>query len=226
MALEKATLRNVVTGDPPIPVLFNPEEYTLNRDVVYAQAAIPGLSAPLLQFANGGLQTLDLELLLDTLEAHPAAGTNAGDDVRSLTDRVVQLMDPDPTTHAPPLVLFVWGSLSFECVVARVVQRFLMFKPDGTPVRARLTVTLNECKDLELEAQAIKRETADYTKRHVVGQGESLSSIAAKAYSDPRLWRAIALRNELDDPRDPPTGLELEIPSLPFRDPETGEVYA
>ena len=39
-------------------MLFNPEEYTLNRDINYAQAAIPGLSAPILQFVNGNMQTL------------------------------------------------------------------------------------------------------------------------------------------------------------------------
>ena len=53
-----------------IPVQFNPEEYTLNRDINYAQAAIPGLSAPILQFVNGNMQTLEMELFLDTYEEH------------------------------------------------------------------------------------------------------------------------------------------------------------
>ena len=76
MALEKATLTNTVTGDR-VPVLFNPEEYTLSREINYAQAAIPGLSAPLLQFVNGNMQTLEMELFVDTLEAHRTAGSVA-----------------------------------------------------------------------------------------------------------------------------------------------------
>ena len=36
----------------------------------YAQAAIPGLSSPLLQFVNGNLQTLEMELFLDSYEEH------------------------------------------------------------------------------------------------------------------------------------------------------------
>ena len=93
MALEKATITNTNSGTR-IGVQFNPEEYTLNRDVNYAQAAIPGLSAPLLQFAHGNMQTLDLELLIDSHEAHGAGGGNAaGDDVRPLAR--IDSLDPE-----------------------------------------------------------------------------------------------------------------------------------
>ena len=69
MPLEKAVITNTVTGDE-IPVMFNPEEYTVNRDINYAQAAVPGLSAPVLQFVSGNMQTLEMELFLDTYEEH------------------------------------------------------------------------------------------------------------------------------------------------------------
>jgi hypothetical protein len=225
MPLEKAKLTNTNTGDS-VDVLFNPEEYTLAREINYAQAAIPGLSSPLIQFVNGALQTLEMELLVDTLEGHPAAGAKAGSDVRGQTRKVVDLMNIDPKTHAPPIVLFAWGSLTFTCVLARATQRFIMFRQDGIPVRARLQVTFNEFRNVELEAKEIKRETADFTKRHTVGQDESLSAIAYSEYGDPALWRPIAIRNAIDDPRTLETGFELAIPPLPFRDPDSGEVYA
>lgn len=228
MALEKATITNTVTGER-IPVLFNPEEYTVSRDVTWAQAPIPGLSAPLLQFVHGGLQTLDMELLVDTYEEHRDGSRSLNrprSDVRALTTKLVDLMTIDASTHAPPVLLFTWASLSFTCVLARATQRFLMFLPDGTPVRARLQVSFTEFRNVELEAKEIKRETADFSKRRVVGQGESLSAIAADAYGDPALWRPIALRNDLDDVRELPPGLALLIPPLPFRDPDTGETFA
>ena len=225
MPLEKATLINTNTGER-IAVQFNPEEYTLNRGVNYAQAAVPGLSAPLLQFAHGNLQTLDMDLLLDTYEAHTGAGgaDAAGNDVRPLVQRVTGLMDIDPATLAPPVVLFTWGSLSFTCVLASAQQRFIMFRPDGVPVRARVHVTFNEFRNADLEAKEVKRETADYSKVYVVGQGETLSAIAARVYENPATWRPIAIHNRLDDPRELAMGLRLLIPQLPFRDPETGEV--
>lgn len=218
--LEKAILTNTNSGDR-IDVQFNPEEYTLNRDVNYAQAAIPGLSAPLLQFAHGNMRTLEMELLLDTYEAHP--GSAAGADVRDLVRGITGLMDIDPSTHAPPVLLFTWASLSFTCVLARASQKFIMFRPDGVPVRARVQVTFNEFKNAELESKEVKRETADYSRRHLVAQAETLSGIAGRTYEDPAAWRAIAIRNGIDDPRELAVGRSLLVPRLPFVDPETGE---
>jgi nucleoid-associated protein YgaU len=225
--LEKALITNTVTGDK-VPVMFNPEEYTVSKDINFAQTAIPGLSAPILQFVNGNMQTLEMELLLDTYEPHAEgsrAVNQAHEDVRNLTRQITDLMQINPGTHAPPVLLFTWGFFSFTCVLARCSQRFLMFLPDGTPVRARLQVTFNEFRNVEMEAREVKRETVDYSKLHVVAQGETLSGIAGRAYGNPSLWRPIALRNEIDDPRTLPTGARLVIPQLPFRHPETGELF-
>jgi len=228
MPLEKAIVTNTVTGER-IPVMFNPEEYTVNRDINYANAAIPGLSGPVLQFVSGNMQSLDMELFLDSYEEHRVGSrviNKAQEDVRHLTRQITDLMNIDGSTHAPPVLLFTWASLSFTCVLARATQRFTMFLPDGTPVRARLQVSFHEFRNVDLEAKEIKRETADFTKRHVAGQGETLSSIAADAYGDARLWRVIAIANGIDRPRDIPVGARLTLPSLPYRDPDTGTVYS
>jgi nucleoid-associated protein YgaU len=226
-SLEKATITNTVTGER-VPVLFNPEEYTVNREINFAQTAVPGLSAPILQFVNGNAQTLDMELLVDTYEAHRAGGRSAnraGEDVRNLTRKITDLMNIDPGTHAPPVLLFTWASLTLTCVLGRVSQRFIMFLPDGVPVRARLTVTFTEFRNADLEAKEVKRETADYSKLHVWTGGETLPAVAGRVYGNPALWRAIAARNRLDDPREVAPGARLIVPQLPYRDPESGELY-
>jgi contractile injection system tube protein len=225
--LEKALITNTVTGER-IPVQFNPEEYTHNREINYAQAAIPGLSAPILQFVNGNMQTLEMELFLDSYEEHRVGNTvvnAAQSDVRVLTGKITDLMAIQPRTHAPPVLLFTWSKLAFTCVLARASQRFVMFLPDGTPVRARLNVTFNEYRNADMEAKEVKRETSDFSKRYVVSESETLSSIAAREYGDPRLWRVIAIANRMQRARGLPAGLKLLLPNLPYRDPDTGKVY-
>ena len=243
--LEKAEIHNLLhPGDPPIMVLFNPEEYTLSKDINYAQAAVPGLRSPLLQFVHGQLQTLEMELLVDTYEAHgpapedgdAAAGPSVGDappegisvaagsDARQIVERITGLMAIDEETHAPPPLEFVWGSLTFRCVLSRVTQRYVMFLPDGTPVRARLQVSFSEFTNREREAKEEKRQTADFTKLHRVAEGETLAGIATIHYENPQSWRPIAIANDLTDPRRISVGDSLRIPSLPFTDPRTGEV--
>lgn len=227
MPLELATVTNLDTGQR-IEVLFNPNEYSLSKDNNFAQVAIPGLSSPLLQFVNGNLRTLEMELFFDSYEQHKLGNRvliAAHDDVRKATQPVIDLMAITPDTHAPPPVLFNWGTLTFKGVLARATQRFTMFLDDGTPIRARLQVSFHELKTAAEEAKEVKRQTADYTRVYVAGEGESVSSIAARFYRDPSLWRPIAIANELDTLRKVPTGLKLTIPPLPFRDPVSGDVF-
>lgn len=224
--LQKATIINTETLDR-IPVLLNPEEYTLNKGINYAEGAIPGLSSPILQFVNGNLQTLEMELLIDTYEENRVGDrviNRAQDDVRVQTRKITELMAINSDTHAPPILLFQWGTLSLRCVLAQVSQRFIFFRADGVPVRARLNVTFNEYIDAEREAREVNRQTVDFTKFYQVLEGETLSQIATKFYEDPQKWRPIAIANGINDPRAIFVGQELVVPSLPFTDPLSGEV--
>ena len=227
-SLEKATIVVTDTGEE-IKVQFNPEEYTVSKDVNFAQTAVPGLSAPIIQFVHGNMQTLKMELLVDSYEEHREVNripNQAGEDVRNITQKITNLMDINPKTHAPPILLFTWGeNFEFTCVLASASQRFILFRPDGTPVRARLDITFNQFNNAELEAKEIKRETANFSEIHRVGQGETLSNIAGQVYGNPALWRPIALHNDVDNPRELAVGTRLLVPQLPFRDPDTGEFY-
>jgi LysM repeat protein len=214
MALARARI-TIEHKNEHFDVLFNPEEYGLNKDNNFASQAVPGLGSPLLQFVHGNLRTLEMELFFDT--------TDARSDVRAHTQKVVDLLKIDPELHAPPVVRIEWGSLQFRGVLARANQKFVKFLEDGRPVRARITVTFNEFVDPEREAREVNRQTADFSKSHVVSRGETLSGIASRYYQDARLWRPIAVANGLDDPRALPPGTRLRIPSLPFFDPLSGE---
>ena len=199
---------------------YNPEEYTINQDNNFATQAIPGLSGPLVQFVAGNQRTLEMELLFDTWDTPSLRKQDVRDEVR----RVTRLMEIDRELHAPPLLKVTWASLEFRCVLSRAAQRFIMFTSEGVPVRARLNVTFNEVIDLEQEGKKIKRETADFTRVYTVGDDDTLSAIAARLYENPLLWRAIAVENGISNPRALPAGQQLRVPSLPYRDPLTGEV--
>lgn len=219
MPLQKAVIfvldpKDLSQATRQINVQFNPEEYSVNKDNNFASQAIPGLSSPLLQFVNGNLRTLEMELFFDTVDAQT--------DVRLETNKVIDLLKIDPELHAPPILRFVWSSLDFTCVLTRANQKFIRFMSDGSPVRARVTVSFSEFIDGELEAKEF--QTSDFSKVHVVVQDETLSSIAQSFYQNPQNWRPIAIANGIDDPRSIFPGQALRIPSLPFADQERGEV--
>jgi len=197
-------------------VMFNPEEYSLNKDNNYASQAIPGLQSPLLQFVHGNLRTLDMELFFDTFETKV--------DVRSETQKVVALLDINSDLHTPPVLRVTWGSLEFRCVLAKVSQKFIKFFPSGHPARAKLNVTFNEYLDAATQVAAANLQTADFSKVYVVKQGDTLSGVAARFYEDAAKWRPIALLNGILDPLGISPGQQILIPPLPYTDPSTGVV--
>jgi LysM repeat protein len=215
MPLERIQILNEKTHHA-FSVMFNPEEYNLNKDNNYASQAIPGLQSPLIQFVHGNLRTLDMELFFDTFEIKR--------DVRSETGKVVALLDIDSDLHTPPVLRVTWGSLDFRCVLAKVSQKFVKFFPNGQPARAKLNVTFQEYLDAATQVAAANLQTADFSKVYVVKQGDTLSGVAAKFYEDATKWRPIALTNEILDPLSISAGQQIFSPPLPYTDPSTGVV--
>jgi Contractile injection system tube protein/LysM domain len=207
MPLTKALIidRDSVTRIP-IPVMFNPPEYQLQFTNQFAEVGIPGLGSSLLQFVRGSAKTLTMELFFDT--------TDEGIDVRLYTGLVLNLTSLNSETHAPPRLLFLWGSLIFPCVLESVTQTFDFFNALGMPLRARLNVTLKEHDTLEDLLGSHQLLSANRTKQWVFKKGDTLQKIAAQEYGNPNKWRPIAQANNIDNPLTIPVGRTLKVPAL------------
>ena len=200
-SLAKATLIDTITNEQ-IPVMYNPEQYTLEQANDFAEIGIPGLAAPPIQYVRGRARTLSMDLFFDSYELKR--------DVRDFSGRVVALLSQRPVTFAPPILLFVMGAFSFRCVLLSASQRYTMFSRDGTPVRATLSVRFQEYADVPLSIasgissllSAVVPATASRT----------LDQIASDTLGDPARWRDIAVANNLDDALNIPTGLNLVVP--------------
>lgn len=222
MALTKATIeildKDAIDSqrglDEFIPVQFNPTEYSLSKSAQIAEIAIPGIDSPILQFIRGQNEKLALDLFFDTTDK--GIGESATD-VRTLTKSIYQLVKIQPKTHAPPRIKFSWGSgISFQAVVESIDQTFTLFNPLGIPLRATVTLSMREHKSLEEQLKELNLQSSDHTKRRVVSRGDTLSSIAAEEYRDPRLWKQLADHNGVSNPRRVVVGTELKIPPLDF----------
>lgn len=207
MPLTKALIINTDETVPvPIPVMFNPPEYSLQKSNQFAEVTVPGLGSAPLQFVKGNVESLNMELFFDT--------TDTGMDVRNFTESVVGLTAINAQTHAPPRLLFVWGSLAFPCILESVTQRFDYFNPAGLPLRARLTVVLKAYDVLESLLASIPLESADRVKSWIVKTGDTLQGVAAIEYGDATQWRPIAQASDIDNPLILQPGQTLTIPTL------------
>jgi hypothetical protein len=238
--LQKLTISHDGTDfkeNGPIEALFNPHEISRSRSVSWEAPKTAGKGSDWTwtglqqEFSSMEPATLSIELFFDTYESRESASawaqvtsfvvppnpfqTGDATDVTALTGRVARLAEVDTELHRPPRCTLSWGAFSeiFTGVLTRLDERFTMFLPDGTPVRA--TVSCGFVESLT-DAQLKERElhSADVDKTWTVRRNDTLHSIAAAEYGDPRRWRHIAAANGIVNPRDLRPGTALTIPRV------------
>jgi len=206
-------------------VQFNPTDYTRVKGAQIAEIAIPGIDSPILQFVRGQDEKLTLDLFFDTTSDGMSGAVT---DVQTLTAPFYQLVKIQSTTHALPRIRFTWGeSLSFKAIVESVQQKFTLFSPEGTALRATLSVSFREYRTLDEQLAELNLQSSDHSKTWTVQRGDTLSSIAARVYGDPTRWRDLANDPSNaaagDNPLRLAPGLVLNVPPLdPFSIPTTG----
>ena len=217
--LKKATI-TVLAGankNKVIAVLFNPSEYSFERTNAYKAMPIPGLGSPLMQFINGELDTLTMDLFLDDYtdpEGPTSREAKEPHPVKTRLKEISQLLEIDRDLHAPSPVRFNWGPMEFIAVIDKLGRKVTKFHPDGTPARATLSVSFKEYRTLRRQLEEPRRESADKSKRRVIVGRDTLWLLASREYDDPREWVRIADANDLDDPRDIAPGDWLIVPLM------------
>ncbi len=212
MGLEKAVLE--VEGGNDISCQFNPVDLNVSNTVRYSDKVIPGGRGTISQFVSGESPTFTVSLMFDTYFPPSLDDpTEDGMDVTILTDEVVKLTQVDGDLHRPPIVTFVWGSMSFQGIVTEVKQKFSMFLSSGIPVRATLDLTFRSVSEEGLK-RGSPPQSPDRTKYRVLKEGEYLWNYASAEYGSPDMWRVIAKENGIMDPLDVEIGQMLRIPAL------------
>lgn len=213
MPLEKLKIKNLDKGGE-FEVLFNPTEYSIEESNSWEEQKRERRK-PELQFTSQSLKKLSMELFFDTYERQ--------EDVRQHTSRIAQLLIADVDTSngkRPPKCQIGWGKrdpggdFPFVGVLESVTQHFVLFASDGTPVRAKLSVSFKEfITPAEQEEQHPK--TGSFPAQiYIVKAGETLSAIAHTLWNDPSLWRLLADENAIDNPRILQPGTVLAVPPI------------
>jgi len=196
-----------------VEFMFNPKEYSISKSATWTAARVVDKAVTMPQFGGGGPAKLTVEVFLDATEPtrRPASLRAA---LTKLFDCCGPLMDTvTKNVPSPPFVIFGWGTtMSFPAILTAVTVKYTMFRPDGTPVRASATLTLEEIPSNK-KFQNPTSGALDSPRTHTVVDGDSLASIAYSEYGAPNDWRTVAEANGIDDPMRLPAGSRLLVPS-------------
>jgi Contractile injection system tube protein len=145
MALVKAKLISS-DGGGTIEFMFNPNQLAFQRQISLNKnvGARTGRGLPKVNFAYPEPSRLTInDILLDTYEE---------DNAKSVMPHIAQfekavrfLESGSNKNKRPPTYIFTWGSHQYiRCFVSNLSYKLTMFLTDGTPVRAKLDLVLEE----------------------------------------------------------------------------------
>jgi hypothetical protein len=205
-----------VTDGLRVDCMFNPFEYTVTKTNQFRAGTQPRGNNPQGEFVQSGAQTLTLSLVFDTYET--------GENVARKTNDLWKFMMVDESEQSssssedekvpPPLAAFEWGGgFRFVAFITNMTQKFTLFKTDGTPVRANVTVTFTQYHDVDdYGPQNPSSGSGPAERIRQVIAGDRIDGIAAEEYQDATKWRMIAEHNHITNPLVLKVGMYLRIP--------------
>ena len=139
-------------------VQFNPKEFKSDETAGWSdgksasdKASTDKARDALLTYDKGKPATVAMELIFDATDSGDDVNSKWIDPLRSFLCATVAAKDGEGNpTIRPPYCLFKWGSFEFPCVVEKLGVTYLMFKPNGNPLRAKVSVSLKERDDTQL----------------------------------------------------------------------------
>lgn len=198
---------------------INPEKYTRTYTICYNDRTPPGSPAGSPDFNKIPSEKLKLELVFDGtgVVSGPLPGIVpfTEDGISTQIRKFTQLVfDYDGRIHSPKYLRLVWASLVFYCRLTELALTYTLFKPDGTPLRARGDATFLQFSSEKVKALLAANQSADVTHVLTVKAGDTLPLMCFQVYGDSGRYPGVAAANGLTDFRDLRAGAQLVFPPL------------
>ena len=157
--LEKAKLvitpkdKRILKGNPPTSYTFqfNPEQLKMSRGIDAEsndKGGRDGYGYKRTSFSGPKLGTLNISnIMIDTYESN----VDLLSQHIAYLKKMVQLYQVgwNRRRKRAPIYYFTWGKIKYlKCFVSSLDYEFTMFKPNGAPVQATVTMKLQEIRDV------------------------------------------------------------------------------
>lgn len=189
--------------------MFNPTEYKISQSVHVERRKVLWKAGGNLEYTGTSAMTVSMQLFFDDF-------ASARGDVTPKISKLLAWQMPDKDKEKPPpLVKFEWGNKQlkdFTGVITTLNINYTVFRKDGTPLQAKVDVTLEGASEL-LPGKNPTSHSVDMRRVHTVVEGETIASVAFDELGRAGYWRAIADVNGIDDPLRLRPGQALLIPS-------------
>lgn len=196
-----------------IPI--NPETYTQNYKVEYDTKQGQGNQGNDPKFKSSAPLELKFEFLFDgtgTLEGYTLYDMSVRQQVDKFLKTVYNL---NGEIHQPNFLKVVWGGdFTFDCILTSLDIKYVLFKPNGDPLRAKVNATFLNYIEQERRAKEEDKRSPDLTQIRRVGLQDSLPYTCYNVYGDADLFYQVAKANSLTSFRNITSEQELLFPPI------------
>lgn len=218
MALEKLIIEPfsddayTASAGAAFTVMVNPEEYSRSFGIKYAKQQGSGSSAAPMKYAKTDPEGITLTFFLDGTGA--LASETATDVPTALSSFETVAYEYNGDIHSPNYLKITWGSLLFKGRLQKYTVSYTLFKPDGTPLRAKIKATFQESLSPSTISKKEGDTSPDLTHVHTVIAGDSLPLLCKKIYNDQNAYLQVAKHNGLLHFRNLEPGQQLMFPPI------------
>jgi hypothetical protein len=202
---------NKVSGDP-YTLMINPNSIKWNRKIQYNEQQPLDASKASQKYKSTLSDELSFEITIDCTGIVDPKRIDMAEEIRTLED-IVYTYNGD--IHRPNYVKIQWGSdLSFNSVLKTFNTSYTLFRPDGSPLRAKISLSFAEYVSPKKKSEEEKKTSPDITHLVEVVEGDTLPQLCYKVWNTPFHYVKVAQYNNLNKFRQLKGGRNLIFPPI------------
>lgn len=173
--------------------MLNPESYSQSLSIQYNEEQGQGTPDASIKYEKSPPSTLSFELVFDATGVVDSTRTDL---VSEITKFKKIAYDYNGNIHSPNYLKLIWGkALLYKCRLITMKINYTLFRPDGSPLRAKVNV---DFKEFQNPTEAMEDNSPDMTHLHVVVAGDMLPALTYNVYQKEAHLLKVAEYNKLD----------------------------
>ena len=196
-----------IPSGAPFVAMFNPDQWSEADKFAYHDVQENGTKTGIQRFNSIRSQQLSFEILID--------GSGASGVQKEVTAEILSLRRTvgfNGNLHRPNKLFIIWGYFIFKGVIETLDIQYTLFRPNGTPLRAKIKMGFKEDTDAVTRQLDQNLQSADLTHHRLVKAGDRLDNVSNSIYGSPRFVAELAKANGLTTFRTLPEGKDIVLP--------------
>ncbi|WP_196893053.1 CIS tube protein [Aureivirga marina] len=196
-------------------VMVNPSSYKHNYTVSYSkESETSGALYVTKKFSNLGEEEISFDFMLDDTGVIPRNVENEGKSVDDMVEELKQCVySVDETEKEISYLELNWGTLSLRCRLKSLSVDYLMFRPSGEAIRAKVNISFMGQTDQDQKVES-SSNSGNMTKIVTIEEGDNLPMLCFKMYNNSGMYVQVAAANGLSSLSDLKVGASLVFPPI------------